>query len=33
MNKKLIVNILSAAVKILETAIDIISSSDDNKTV
>ena len=33
MNKKLIVNILSAAVKILETAIDIISSSDDTKTV
>ena len=31
MNKKLVVNILSAAVKIIETAIDIINSSDDNK--
>lgn len=33
MNKNLMVNILSAAVKIIETAIDIINSSNNNKLV
>lgn len=31
MNKNILVKVLSAAVKIIETAIDIINSSDDNK--
>lgn len=31
MNKNILVKVLSAAVKIIETAIDIIKSSDDNK--
>ena len=30
MNKRILVKILSATVKIIETAIDIINSSDDN---